>query len=179
MRNTYLSFLDSSAASAAAFAAAVQKGVDLLLVGEEDGADDRVVQDGGSFGGGVHAPDQEGDLDGVEEGQPVQNEVDERLEEAEHAVDDPVGQPLGVVGAVLRLDGLDGGIHGVQEADQVADKAGAEAEEHKDSEQYDEADGDVLAVNLGLLLDHLGILLDHGGLQDRAPELLELYSKVG
>lgn len=105
--------------------------VDLVFVRLEEVAQEGVVEHGRALGHRVHAPDEEGDLDRVEEGDPVENEVHEGLQEAKEAVNNPIYQPLRVVRSVLRLDGLERGVHRVQQTHEVADEIRTQVEEDK------------------------------------------------
>lgn len=68
-------------------------GIDLILVLEQEGAEDTVVDGDSAVEGGDHEPEKEDGLEEEVEGEPVQQEVGEGLDDGDESVDGPVGQP--------------------------------------------------------------------------------------
>lgn len=130
----------------------VHGGIDAGFVLLEKVLEEGIVQELGTAGLGGHAPDEEGGLEGVVKGNPVQEEVDKDLDDGEEGVHDPVDEPLGIVSPGLRLDGLEGLEGGVDEADDVAEGSGTDAEEEDEEHEGSAAEGNVLLGDLGHVL---------------------------
>ncbi|KAF1775836.1 hypothetical protein GQ600_17710 [Phytophthora cactorum] len=81
--------------------------VDARLLRLEEGRQEVHVEERCAQSGGHEQPQQEAQLEGVVEGDPVEQEVGKDLDEVEAGVHDPVREPLHVVLLVVRLDGLE------------------------------------------------------------------------
>ncbi len=112
--------------------------VDHVLVLEEIGQDDALVDDGRALHG-RHAPQEEGALDQPVEGDPADEELGEEFTDGEGGEDDPVHEPLRVVVLGRALQGLDGAVSRVDEADEVADELGAVAEHQPEGQEGHDA----------------------------------------
>ncbi|ETN01906.1 hypothetical protein PPTG_23982 [Phytophthora nicotianae INRA-310] len=109
--------------------------VNARLLRLEEGRQEVHVEERRTKSGGHEQPQQEAELEGVVEGDPVQQEVGKDLDEVEAGVHDPVREPLHVVLLVVRLDGLERAVGRVHEAHEVADESSAEAHEQQQQNQ--------------------------------------------
>lgn len=103
--------------------------VNLLLGGQESGADDLAVDQLGTLSLRKHEPNDGKGLDGVVPGNVVEDDVGEGLEESEHAENDPVGEPLNVILGLGALESLEREVGGDEETDEVGQEAGGDVEE--------------------------------------------------
>ena len=138
----------------------VEGSVDGALVLEELRLDHGVVDDLRALVLGKHAPHQEGHLDRIVEGDPVQNVVREVLHHTEECEDHPVGQPLSVVVLAGRFDGSDTTVRRIHKSNEICDVTGPETTEDAESENSQESDDEILNVYFCLLFDQFGILLE-------------------
>lgn len=100
----------------------------LLEVAGKDGLDEAVEDDLGAVGLGQGHPQHEHKLEGVVEGEPVDDRQG-RFDDGEEGVGDPVGQPLGIVGLGSAEQSLEGVVGGDGKAGRVDEELGADVEE--------------------------------------------------
>ena len=102
--------------------------------------------------GGQPQPQEKDKLEGVVEGEPV-DDADQALDDGEEGEDDPVRKPLRVIvlgGAEERLEGV---VAGDDEAGDVGQELAAQVEDDEEEVERGQADDTVRLGDAGLLLE--------------------------
>ena len=121
-------------------------------------AADRLVDKGGTLLAGEHHPDEQAQLNGEIEWDPVEHRVRKVLDERKERKQHPIGEPLLVIVRLRGLQRFDARVGRVQKAEHVAQQASPECKVgHKEREEGAAAD-EVNRVRPSLLPG----LFDHG-----------------
>jgi len=117
----------------------------------EERVEEGVEDDLGTASLGKGHPQDEDELEGVVEGEPVDG-VDSALENGQEGVGDPVGQPVGVIGLALGEQSLERVVAGDEEASKVDEELAGNVEEDEEEVESTETEDDVDLGDGALLL---------------------------
>jgi len=120
-------------------------------VAGEDGLEEGVEDNLGAGSLGKGHPEDEDELEGIVEGEPVHG-VDGTLEDGQESVDDPVGQPLAIIRRLGGEQRLQGVVRGNGKANGVCQEVGTDVEEDHEEVEDTEAKDNIDLGDIGLLL---------------------------
>jgi len=123
-----------------------------LEVAGEDGLEEGAEDNLGAASLGESHPEDEDELEGVVEWEPV-NSVDSALEDGQEGIDDPVSQPLSVIGSGGREQRTQRVVGGDGEADGLDEEVGRDVEEDEEEIEGSETEHYIDLGHIGLLLE--------------------------